>query len=320
MQFFDLIIIGGGISGISAAVEAKKQGIDSILILEKEFELGGILNQCIDSGFGLEIFNEDLTGPEFSQRLIDEALKMNISYKVDTTVIELKKDKTVIAVNPSEGLLEIRAKAVIIAVGCVERARSAKNILGNRFAGIYTVGSAQRIVNTEGFLPGKEAVILGTRDLAINMARRLLIEGAKVKAVIEKSGALKRNSTNKIECMGDFGIPLLLNSCVTAVNGDERVEGITVVQTDSEGNALPGSEKILSCDTLLLSVDMIPDDDLLLKANIKKSREELRTDTEGFFVCGNANYVHEDTDSIVSEGKRAGLLVSKYILEEKSAN
>lgn len=318
MQLFDLIVIGGGISGISAAMEAKKNGIDSILILEKEFELGGMLNQCIDSGFGLELFNENLTGPEFAQRLIDMALGMNISYKLDTTVIELKKDKTVIAVNSSEGLLEIRGKAVIIAVGCVERARSAINILGNKFAGVYTVGAAQRLVNTEGFLPGKEVVIIGTGNLALNMARRMLIEGAKVTAVIEKFDALKGTRTSEVEGMGDFDIPIMFNQDVVDINGHERVEGITLVQIDSNGDAVLGSEKTLSCDAILLSVDLIPDNKLIRNAKIVRAQKNLCTDIEGIFVCGNADYIHKDTDSIVEDGKIAGAAVSKYIFGEKS--
>jgi len=318
MQSFDLVIIGGGIAGISAAIEAKEQGIDSILILEREPELGGVLNQCIHSGFGLELFDENLTGPEFSQKFIYKALKLNIAFKLNTTVIELKEDKTVIAVNSQEGIFDVKGKAIIIAVGCVERARGAINIIGRKFAGVYTAGSAQRIVNIEGYLPGKEAVIIGTGDVGLIMARRMLIEGAKVKAVIEKSDVPKGNSKNVAECLEDFNIPLLLRHDVIDINGKARIQEVTVAQIDSEGNAVGGTERVLTCDTILLSVDLTPDNELIRKAQIKIFEGDLFTSSKGIFVCGNAHYIHKDADSIVLEGRRAGVIVSKYILEEKS--
>ena len=320
MQFYDLIVIGGGVSGISAALEAKKNGIENILILEKEFELGGMLNQCIDSGFGLELFNENLTGPEYAQRLIDLAIEMDISYKVDTTVIELKKDKTVIAVNSSEGLLELMGKSIIISVGCVERARNAINILGNKFAGVYTISAAQRLVNMEGFLPGKEVIIIGTGSLALNIARRMTIEGAKVKAVIEKSDVLTEKRTDMVKCMADFDIPILFNHQVVDINGQERVEGITLVQIDSNGKPVSGSEKTLACDAILLSVTLEPNNKLIKKAEIARIQGKIYTDIEGVLLCGNADYIHQDTESLLNDCKLAGDAASKYILSEKIQN
>lgn len=320
MQFFDLIVIGGGVSGIFAALEAKKSGIENILILEKEFELGGMLNQCIDSGFGFELFNENLTGPEYAQRLIDLAIEMDIFYKVDTTVIELKKDKTVIAVNSSEGVLELKGKTIIISVGCVERARNAINILGNKFAGVYTIGAAQRIVNIEGFLPGKEVIIIGTGSLALNIARRMTIEGARVKAVIEKSDVFTEKMTDMAECMTDFDIPILFNHQVVDIHGQERVEGITLVQLDSNGKPVLGSEKTLGCDAILLSVALEPNNKLIRKAEIARTQGRIYTDIEGIFVCGNADYIHKDTRSILDDCKLAGDAASKYILRVKIEN
>lgn len=320
MQFFDLIVMGGGISGIFAALEAKKNGIDNILILERDSELGGMLNLCIDSGFGLEPFNENLTGPEFTQKLTDMVLEMKISYKLDTTVIELKKDKTVIAINPSEGLLELRGKAVVNAVGCVERARSAVNILGRKLAGIYTIGAAQRLVNTEGFLPGKEVVIVGAGNYAINMARRILVEGAKIKAIIQKSEAMLESRINELEVMSEFPIPVLLNHKVLDITGQERVTGVKLAQIDSNGDAILGSEKVLSCDAILLSVELEPDSKLFKKADIDRLQEKLFTDIEGIFVCGNADFIHKDTDSIIMDSKIVGDFASKYIQSGKSKN
>jgi len=320
MQFFDLIVIGGGISGIFAALEAKKNGIDNILILERDSELGGMLNLCIDSGFGLKPFNENLTGPEFTQKLTDMMLEMKISYKLDTTVIELKKDKTIIAINPSEGLLELRGKAVVNAVGCVESARSAVNILGRKLAGIYTIGAAQRLVNTEGFLPGKEVVIVGTGNYAINMARRILVEGAKIKAIIQKSEAMLESRINELEVMSEFPIPVLLNHRVLDITGQERVTGVKLAQIDSNGDVILVSEKVLSCDAILLSVDLEPDSKLLKKADIARLQEKLFTDIEGIFVCGNADFIHKDIDSIIMDSKIVGDFASKYIQSGKSKN
>jgi len=312
MQTYDLIVIGGGIAGMSSAIEAKKNGAESVIILEKESELGGMLNQCTDSGFGIEIFGENLTAPEFSQRFIDEVEAHGIEYKLDTMALELSREKVVAAVNSEEGIFKIRGKAIILASGCIERARTTLNISGSKFAGIYTAGVAQRITNTQGLLPGKEVVVIGSGNLGLIMARTLTLEGAKVKGIIESLGEVRGNRKYLKECTEDFNIPVFLRHIVTGLQGTDRIESVTISETDNDGRKIEGTEETINCDTLILSVDLIPNDFLLKKAEISL-HGGIATDIKGIYVCGDANYIHEGTDSIVTEASEAGACAARYI-------
>ena len=312
MQFYDLVVIGGGISGISSAIAAKKNGVEGVLILEKDTELGGVMNLCVQNGFGMSQFKEDLTGPEFSQRFIDKAIALGIERKLNTMALEIRKDKVITVVNSVDGIFEIKAKAIIFAAGCMENTKEAVNILGSKIAGIYTAGTAQRMVNTEGFLPGKQAVIVGSGDLGLEMAKTMIIEGAKVMAVIEPGAKPKGKEKYLTEYLDDFEIPLLLIHKITELHGDERVDSVTVAEVDSEGRRIEGTEKIIECDTILLAVDLIPDTDLLKDADIAVNGG-ITTDVNGVFVCGNANHIHENIDSIVEESKNAGLIAARFV-------
>jgi len=312
MQFYDLVVIGGGISGISSAIAAKKNGVEGVLILEKDTELGGVMNLCVQNGFGMSQFKEDLTGPEFSQRFIDKAIALGIERKLNTMALEIRKDKVITAVNSVDGIFEIKAKAIIFAAGCMENTKEAVNILGSKIAGIYTAGTAQRMVNTEGFLPGKQAVIVGSGDLGLEMAKTMIIEGAKVMAVIEPGAKPKGKEKYLTEYLDDFEIPLLLIHKITELHGDERVDSVTVAEVDSEGRRIEGTEKIIECDTILLAVDLMPDTALLKDADIAVNGG-ITTDVNGVFVCGNANHIHENIDSIVEESQNAGLIAARFV-------
>jgi len=270
-QVYDIVIVGGGPAGLAAAVSAKRNGIESILVLERDKELGGILNQCIHNGFGLHTFKEELTGPEYAGRFIEQLEEEKIAYKLNTMVMDISDDKVVTAMNREDGMFEIQAKAVILAMGCRERSRGALNIPGYRPAGIYSAGTAQRLVNMEGYMPGREVVILGSGDIGLIMARRMTLEGAKVKVVAELlpySGGLKRNI---VQCLDDFGIPLKLSHTVGDIDGKERVEGITIAQVDENRRPIPGTEEHYTCDTLLLYCGLIPENEISSSLGVEMS-------------------------------------------------
>ena len=321
MSSYDIVIIGGGPAGLAAAAEAKRSGIDSILILERDNTLGGILNQCIHNGFGLHTFKEELTGPEYAQRFIDQVEELKIEYKLNTMVMDISNDKVITAMNRTDGLFKIEAKAVILAMGCRERPRGALNIPGYRPAGIYSAGTAQRLVNIEGYMPGREVVILGSGDIGLIMARRMTLEGAKVKVVAELmpfSGGLKRNI---VQCLDDFGIPLKLSHTVVDIKGKERVQGITLAEVDNHGKPIPGTEEEYTCDTLLLSCGLLPENELSRGAGVDMNavtngpcvNESLETSVDGIFACGNVLHVHDLVDYVSEEAAQAGKNAAKYV-------
>ena len=323
MKEYDIVIIGGGPAGLAAAVAARDHGIESILILERDMELGGILNQCIHNGFGLHTFKEELTGPEYAARYEEQVFDRGIEYKLNTMVMDISRDKVVTAMNREEGLFEIRAKAVILAMGCRERSRGALNIPGYRPAGIFSAGTAQRLVNMEGFMPGREVVILGSGDIGLIMARRMTLEGAKVKVVAELmpySGGLKRNI---VQCLNDYDIPLKLSHTVIDIRGKERLTGITLAAVDEKGKPIPGTEEDYDCDTLLLSVGLIPENELSGSMGVEMNRvtsgpivnESLETSVEGVFACGNVLHVHDLVDFVSEEAAAAGKNAARYVME-----
>ena len=325
MKIYDMIIIGGGPAGLAAAIAAYRKGISDILILERDGELGGILNQCIHNGFGLHTFHEELTGPEYAARFIEQAKELHIPYKLNTMVLDLSASEDglrhVTAMNREDGLLELCAKTLILAMGCRERPRGALNIPGFRPAGIYTAGTAQRLVNMEGFLPGKEVVILGSGDIGLIMARRMTLEGASVKVVAELlpySGGLQRNI---VQCLEDFNIPLKLSHTVVNIQGKDRITGITLAEVGADRKPIPGTEEQIPCDTLLLSCGLIPENELSGKLGVTLSpvtsgpivNESLETDVPGVFACGNVLHVHDLVDYVSEEASRAGQQAAAYI-------
>ena len=320
MKNADLVIIGGGPAGLAAAIEARRRGVENLLILERDSELGGILNQCIHNGFGLHTFKEELTGPEYAARFIQQAQELGIPCKLDTMVLDLAADKTVTAMNRTDGLFQLHPKAVVLAMGCRERPRGALNIPGYRPAGIFTAGTAQRLVNMEGYLPGRKVVILGSGDIGLIMARRMTLEGAEVQVVAELmpySGGLKRNI---VQCLDDYGIPLRLSHTVVDIQGKERVEGVTLARVEN-GRPVPGTEEHYDCDTLLLSCGLLPENELSRAAGVQLSpvtggpavNESLETSIPGVFAAGNVLHVHDLVDYVSEEAGAAGAHAAAYI-------
>ena len=320
-----LAIIGGGPAGMSAAVAAHEAGIRDILILERDQRLGGILPQCIHNGFGLHRFGEELTGPEYARRYSELVRKHNIPYMLNTTVLSFTRDRKITAVNESEGLFTVEADAIILAMGCRERPRGALNIAGSRPAGIYSAGTAQKFVNMKGYLPGKSVVILGSGDIGLIMARRMTLEGAEVKAVCELmpySGGLARNIE---QCLNDFSIPLKFSHTVVKIHGEKRLTGVTIAAVDENRRPIEGSEEFIECDTLLLSVGLIPENELTRGADIELDSvtggatvdQNRETDAEGVFACGNVLHVHDLVDYVSEEAEIAGRAAADYIFGKR---
>jgi len=321
MKKYDIVIIGGGPAGLAAAVAAYDAGQKNILILERDNLLGGILNQCIHNGFGLHTFHEELTGPEYAERFIEQVKERGIEYKLNTMVLSIGKDKTVTALNKTDGLFQLEAAAIILTMGCRERSRGALNIPGFRPAGIYSAGTAQRLVNIEGYMPGKRVVILGSGDIGLIMARRMTLEGAKVLVVAELlpfSGGLKRNI---VQCLNDFDIPLKLSHTVVDIEGKERVSGVTIAAVDEHNKPIPGTEEHYDCDTLLLSCGLIPENELTRGMGAEISRvtsgpvvnESLETSVPGVFAAGNVLHVHDLVDYVSEEAAAAGRAAAAYV-------
>ncbi len=321
MKKHDLVILGGGPAGLAAAIAAHDAGVRDILIVERDKELGGILNQCIHNGFGLHTFKEELTGPEYAARFIAGVLERNIPYVLNTMALHVSPDKKVTILNRTDGVQTIEARAIILAMGCRERARGALNIPGYRPAGIYSAGTAQRLVNIEGFMPGREIVILGSGDIGLIMARRLTLEGAKVKVVAELmpySGGLKRNI---VQCLDDYGIPLKLSHTVVDIRGKKRVEGVTIAAVDEHLKPIPGTEEDYDCDTLLLSCGLIPENELSREMGVAINpvtngpavNESLETSIPGVFAAGNVLHVHDLVDFVSEEAGAAGRAAASYL-------
>ena len=324
---YDLAVVGGGPAGMAAALKAHEEGIEKIIILERADTLGGILEQCIHTGFGLHYFGEELSGPEYAGRFIKQVSETDIDVKVDTMVLDISDDNVVTACNKEDGLLTIKAKAVVLAMGCRERPRGALSIAGSRASGIMTAGTAQKYVNIDGYMPGKTVVILGSGDIGLIMARRMTLEGAKVKAVCELmpySGGLTRNI---VQCLEDFGIPLRLSCTVVSTHGKDRLEGVTVANVDEHLKPIPGTEEYIPCDTLMLSVGLIPENELSKNAGIELDRitngpsvdEYRETLHKGVFACGNVLQVHDLVDYVTEESQIAGEGAAKFIKGEKKS-
>lgn len=317
---FDVAVIGGGPAGLAAALAARREGAERVLVIERNNELGGILQQCIHHGFGLHRFKSELTGPEYAQRFVNMVKETDIEVLLETMVLEVTSERKIFAINVEQGMLEISAKAIVLAMGCRERTRGALRIPGNRPAGVYSAGTAQRYVNIDGYMPGKKAVILGSGDIGLIMARRFTLEGAKVEAVVEVLPYAAGLNRNVVQCLDDFDIPLYLKSTVVEIHGDQRIEAVTIAEVDEAWNPIAGTERKIECDTLLLSVGLVPENELSSKAGVAIDpitngpivNESMMTNIPGIFACGNVLHVHDLVDNVSRESERAGEFAGRY--------
>lgn len=318
----DVAVIGGGPAGLAASLAARKEGAERVLIIERNTELGGILQQCIHHGFGLHRFKDELTGPEYAQRFIDFVKETDIEVLLETMVLEVTPERKIYAVNSESGMLEIHAKSIVLAMGCRERTRGALRIPGGRPAGVFSAGTAQRYVNIDGYVPGKKAVILGSGDIGLIMARRFTLEGAKVEAVVEVLPYAAGLTRNVVQCLEDYDIPLHLQSTVIEIHGNKRIEAVTIAKVDEKWNPIPGTEQKIECDTLLLSVGLVPENELSSQAGVAIDPitngpivdDSMMTNLPGIFACGNVLHVHDLVDNVSKESERAGMYAGRYAL------
>lgn len=324
---YNVVVIGGGPAGLGAALEAKRNGAGDVLIIERDRELGGILNQCIHNGFGLHVFKEELTGPEYAGRFINMVKEENIDYMLNTMVLNINEDKTIEALG-EEGLINIESDAIILAMGCRERTRGAIDIPGYRPAGVYTAGAAQRLSNMDGYMVGKEIVIYGSGDIGLIMARRMTLEGAKVKAVVEINPHSSGLTRNIVQCLNDFDIPLKLSTSISYIHGKNRVTGVTLSKLDENRNPIPGEDEFIECDTVLLSVGLIPENELSVDAGVNLDvrtsgpivNNSMLTNIDGVFACGNVVHVHDLVDFVTKESRIAGKNAAMYCLNKLEKN